>query len=101
MRRILNWYGNPIPFGLFFCWVTSCTRWANTTQMFSFLQSRLFSFLWNLEKNDLPILLALNILSLNLSDHHDDESGHIFPSLDVYNLYIILVIGKIAGKMLG
>lgn len=71
-----------------FYWVTSCTRWANTIQLFSFLPSRLFFFSMNSEKkNDLPILLALNLLSLNLSDHHDDESGHILPSLDVYNSF--------------
>lgn len=54
---------------------------------FLFFQAGCFSFPWTLKKNDLPILLALNLLSLNLSDHHDYESGHILPSLDVYNSF--------------
>lgn len=33
-----------------FYWVTSCTRWANTIQLFSFLPSRLFFFSMNSEK---------------------------------------------------
>lgn len=58
----------------------------NPTVFFSSKQAVfLFHELW--KKNDLPILLALNLLSLNLSDHHDDESGHILPSLDVYNSF--------------
>lgn len=72
----------------------------NPNVFFSSKQAVFFS-MNSRKKNGLPILLAFNLLSLNLSDHHDDESDHIFPSLDVYNLYIILVIGKIAGKMLG